>query len=990
MAEGAAAFAIAGNVLQFVEFATKFGNKCREIHRAGGSAPGDLQSLRYLVESQQAALERLQIPESERSLLLLQHPEVTEVANACTRHFAEIKNSLDRIGITDNKTARGVVVNAFKATWNRDKIESLRSEVASLNQNLNTALLNSLRDYATKSEGQQIAILERLDIIQEESTGAFKSTSLNEGEDTAWYAPGDAVIAFIVRSLDAEPEERQKSAVELRRGVLQRIHLTTASVNYDGDGDRPPITLSRNREMRLRAVFLASFAYKVMDDRHSRIIEAHQETFRWIFEHPSAGSEKWSNFKDWLKSDSKLYWITGKAGSGKSTLMKFICSPVSEYHSQNTTDTPVSRGARFERCRNDLMEWAGSRPLIIASFYFWASGNELEASPKGLYMSLIFQILQHCPEIIPRVAPVTWEAMSLFNEKPSRLTEAELEAMIRLVVTEAQKERNLCLFIDGLDEFSGDLEKLIALIEVFLQCPNVKVCVSSRPWVVFEEAFQHRPSLKLEDLTYNDIRKFIAKRFSEEEGFRRLSIREPEYAEQLEDNIATKAVGVFLWVSLVVKSLLSGMENDDRVSDMQRRLDLLPPELENLYNAILNSLDPFYFQHAAQYFRLLEAWKISPPVILFGFADEEIENLTKLPIREYSKAELRERTETMRRRINSRCLGLLEVAVPPSSSYGSVQYLHKTVRDFTLRPKVNTKIRDATSGFDCHIRMCFAYLLGFQNSRIEDRNESLQDDKYLELLKEHRLQAMRVFVSRCLKAASEVKPENVQIMINLLDSLCEASTRVFGSDEVVRANFLRSVKDTDFPLNEKHENAKGSSFLSLTVRLGVREYVKNKMHFGCLEPRLSEEPIDSFGRFKLSRIKNLLRGSKSRNTIYPSTDEHHLHWPLLMDALYRNSISEIRLDMVRLCLENGADPNFQLRSDGSTIWSRWVDRLLIAGYGSENQTRAKNLEILRPYWPITKLLSDHGATLTLRSITKSSADPSYGKLLYEIVSRREV
>ncbi|KAK1713466.1 hypothetical protein BDP67DRAFT_435703 [Colletotrichum lupini] len=727
MAEGAAAFAIAGNVLQFVEFATKFSNKCLEIHRAGGSAPGDLQSLRYLVESQQAALERLQIPESERSLLLLQHPEVTKVANACTRHFAEIKNSLDRIGITDNKTARGVVVNAFKATWNRHKIESLRSEVASLNQNLNTALLNSLRDYATKSEGQQIAILERLDIIQEESTGAFKSTSLNEDEDTAWYAPGDAVIAFIVRSLDAEPEERQKSAVELRRGVLQRIHLTTASVNYNEDGDRPPIIISRNRETRLRAVFLASFAYKVMDDRHSRIIEAHQETFRWIFEHPSAGFEKWSNFKDWLKSDSKLYWITGKAGSGKSTLMKFICSPVSKYHSQNTTDTPVSRGARFERCRNDLMEWAGSRPLIIASSYFWASGNELEASPKGLYMSLIFQILQHCPEIIPRVAPVTWEAMSLFNEQPSRLTEAELEAMIRLVVAEAQKERNLCLFIDGLDEFSGDLEKLIALIGVFLQCPNVKVCVSSRPWVVFEEAFQHRPSLKLEDLTYNDIRKFIAKRFSEEEGFRRLSIREPEYAEQLEDNIATKAVGVFLWVSLVVKSLLSGMENDDRVSDMQRRLDLLPPELENLYNAILNSLDPFYFQHAAQYFRLLESWRKSPPAVLFWFADEGIERSIQLPIREYSRMEMRERANTIRRRINSRCRGLIEVTSPVSAEstidrFGSVQYLHRTVKDFILSSEVAAKIQHVTSDFDCQIFICSAYLSAFKTALIGDRS----------------------------------------------------------------------------------------------------------------------------------------------------------------------------------------------------------------------------------------------------------------------------
>ncbi|KAI1022170.1 hypothetical protein LB504_007299 [Fusarium proliferatum] len=34
----------------------------------------------------------------------------------------------------------------------------------------------------------------------------------------------------------------------------------------------------------------------------------------------------WDSFVDWLKSDLPVYWITGKPGSGKSTLMKFIIS----------------------------------------------------------------------------------------------------------------------------------------------------------------------------------------------------------------------------------------------------------------------------------------------------------------------------------------------------------------------------------------------------------------------------------------------------------------------------------------------------------------------------------------------------------------------------------------------------------------------------------------------------------------------------------------
>ncbi|OHE91866.1 hypothetical protein CORC01_12819 [Colletotrichum orchidophilum] len=681
MAEAVAAFALAGNVLQFVEFATKFGNKCLQIHRAGGSAPKDLRDLRNLVNSQQAAADRFGRPDNERAQLLPEHAEMRKVSDACSQKFRDIANSLDRIGIKDDKTTRAVVINAFKATWNEKKIEDLRGEVASLSQILNTSLLQSLRDYATKSEEQQATILQRLDIIQN-NTGTFTSTSRVEGQETSCNAPGDAVIASIVRSLATEPRERLKSAIELRRGILQRIRFDSADRLGDGERLGPPssIKISQDREKELQDTFLASFDYKVMDDRHSRIINAHKETFRWIFERPSEGSEKWSNFKDWLKSDDQLYWITGKAGSGKSTLMKFICGSNSGDDLRIAKEDPASQ---FERCRSDLLEWAEGRSLIIASFYFWASGKELEASPEGLYLSLIFQILQHCPDIIPHVAPISWEAMSLFGEKPPRMTEPELEALLPLVVLEAQRERNICLFIDGLDEFSGESQKLIDLIEAILRYPKIKICVSSRPWVVFEDAFQHKPSLKLEDLTYKDIRSFIAKNFRENAGFRRLAIREPGYASQLEDNVATKAAGVFLWVSLVVKSLLSGMGNDDRASDMQRRLDQLPQELENLYSAMLESLDPFYFEHAAQYFRLLDAWDTSPPAILFSFADEEIEHSIRLPIREYTQAEMRERVNTLRRRINSRCRGLLEVTSPTSvkegiAGFGSVQYLHKT------------------------------------------------------------------------------------------------------------------------------------------------------------------------------------------------------------------------------------------------------------------------------------------------------------------------
>ena len=109
----------------------------------------------------------------------------------------------------------------------------------------------------------------------------------------------------------------------------------------------------------------------------------------------------------------------------------------------------------------------------------------------------------------------------------------------------------------------------------------------------------------LQDLTLKDIQIYVSSSFKNHAGFTKLEKREPDFSRQLKDHIVEKASGVFLWVHLVVKSLLAGLLNGDRVSDLERRLDLLPPDLEHLYDKMLNSLDPFYYSHASQLFQLI-------------------------------------------------------------------------------------------------------------------------------------------------------------------------------------------------------------------------------------------------------------------------------------------------------------------------------------------------------------------------------------------------
>jgi hypothetical protein len=73
------------------------------------------------------------------------------------------------------------------------------------------------------------------------------------------------------------------------------------------------------------------------------------------------------------------------------------------------------------------------------------------------------------------------------------------------------------------------------------------------------------------------------------------------------------------------------------------------------------------------------------------------------------------RTDTMRRRLNSRCKGLLEVGRPatndPSSQEPTVQYLHRTVKDYIEDEDIQATLKATlTSPFDAHLKLAAGYV----------------------------------------------------------------------------------------------------------------------------------------------------------------------------------------------------------------------------------------------------------------------------------------
>ena len=106
---------------------------------------------------------------------------------------------------------------------------------------------------------------------------------------------------------------------------------------------------------RFQKIMLNQLWFESITDRHEKIAEAHQHTFRWIYHDPDKHGKPWASFVDWLQYGNSIYWVTEKAGSGKSTLLKYLYDHPHARECLTTWAGPLS----FKDCRLLLLEfWA--------------------------------------------------------------------------------------------------------------------------------------------------------------------------------------------------------------------------------------------------------------------------------------------------------------------------------------------------------------------------------------------------------------------------------------------------------------------------------------------------------------------------------------------------------------------------------------------------------------------------------------------------------
>jgi hypothetical protein len=96
----------------------------------------------------------------------------------------------------------------------------------------------------------------------------------------------------------------------------------------------------------------------------------------------------------------------------------------------------------------------------------------------------------------------------------------------------------------------------------------------------------------------------VHNRLGDNERIKELKDEEPKLQPRIISEILHKAAGVFLWVKLIVHSLLEGLGNPDRGEDLERRLQELPDDLEDLYWHMLDRVKPAWY-YLEEGFRLL-------------------------------------------------------------------------------------------------------------------------------------------------------------------------------------------------------------------------------------------------------------------------------------------------------------------------------------------------------------------------------------------------
>ncbi|KAK4172256.1 hypothetical protein QBC36DRAFT_223078 [Triangularia setosa] len=279
--------------------------------------------------------------------------------------------------------------------------------------------------------------------------------------------------------------------------------------------------------------------------------------YRWILD--NLDFNRWRNLPE-----SRLFWIKGDPGKGKTML---LCGIINELEEAIITN---------RQCCN------------LAYFFCQATDSRIN-NATAILRGLIYLLARQQPRLLSHLQEYSDASKSLSEDAVAWVALSK----ILWGMLEDPNLKVTYLVIDALDECVTDLPKLLDFI-VRISSGHVKWLLSSRNEVLIEEKLKPdvgrtRLSLELKANAMqvsHAIDAYIDDKLS---GLASLQ-DDPPLMNQVRDILHQKANGTFLWVALVIQEL---SKDDVESWHALQIVEEVPPGLDKMYDRMLHEISRY-------------------------------------------------------------------------------------------------------------------------------------------------------------------------------------------------------------------------------------------------------------------------------------------------------------------------------------------------------------------------------------------------------------
>ncbi|KAK5069736.1 hypothetical protein LTR64_008081 [Lithohypha guttulata] len=290
-------------------------------------------------------------------------------------------------------------------------------------------------------------------------------------------------------------------------------------------------------------------------------IQAKDASFEWLWEVDT--------FVEWLSTPGKVFWITGKPASGKSTLMNYVANL---------------------KTRPDGQLFPGLADCCRVHFFFNYEANtksDLSNTLEGLHRSILYQL---CKDV-PGLSPAIESTFDLRGElRDEWLEDGRTVTQILIFTFEQLRhwKKPIFLLLDGLDDYGGHLSDISEIVQYFTSKEVVvKLCVASRP-TEFKTQFCDWPQLVLDQYNRPGIETHALLKF--DLLYPAASPQEFVTIQAIATRISKLSDGIFLWAAFATTEMYDSLRRKESFVEQENRLTKLPATLTGFYTRIIGGL----------------------------------------------------------------------------------------------------------------------------------------------------------------------------------------------------------------------------------------------------------------------------------------------------------------------------------------------------------------------------------------------------------------